>query len=67
MLNGRVEGYRCESCHGTNPAHAKTPETARFPRVTRMTCITCHNKEVLGDEIPFDYSSVLHEVQCPEE
>jgi hypothetical protein len=60
---GSYANVQCESCHGTNPSHAKDPKKFIFGKVERETCINCHNKEVLDK--PFEAESRKREVQCP--
>ncbi len=59
---GAFKDVQCESCHGTNPAHAKDPEQHKWPKVTALNCLVCHNPEHLG--MPFDFGAKVHTSPC---
>ena len=60
---GQYANVQCESCHGTNVAHAADPHNNPYRKITRQDCIWCHNKEQTLKNFPFLQSRRL--VACP--
>ena len=54
---------QCESCHGTNPKHAKAPLNHAFEEISKKTCLACHNKaQTLKD---FNFVFARRQIACP--
>lgn len=60
---GPYADVQCESCHGSKPEHLVDAEAHRYGRVSRKTCLNCHNKEQLRKE--FDFFRSRRMVACP--
>ncbi len=60
---GVYAGVQCESCHGTNPQHAVSPAQHKYRRLSRKSCIVCHNKETTRKT--FVFSTARRMVACP--
>ena len=60
---GKFADVQCESCHGTNPAHAEEPKAHPYARIEKEACLVCHNKEqTLKD---FNFFQARRQVACP--
>lgn len=60
---GKYANVQCESCHGLQPKHPQKPAEHTFGRVTRKSCIVCHNKEQTRSE--FHFAPARKKVGCP--
>lgn len=60
---GRFKEVQCESCHGSNAAHADNPKANRLGAVAEEACWGCHNPQITQKE--FHYDAARERASCP--